>query len=468
MIFFNAAFYGLCAICAAILYVQNTGTGNNIQTTADFKKFQRIYLLVYITAVMGDWLQGPYVYALYTMYQFSKAQIGVLFIVGFGSSAVFGPFAGTWADKYGRKISCIAYCVLYIFSCMTKHSPNFEVLLIGRLTGGMATSILFSSFESWLVAEHNKHFFPSEWLNQTFQFATIGNGITAIVAGWLGSLVRDSFDSLVAPFDAAILFLIICMAVIVTQWSENKGEASALPNSRVDGRSKLQIAMDTMKKDKKVFLLGMIQSCFEGAMYIFVFMWTPKLEPLFMDKETSKTILPHGQVFGCFMACCMVGSCCVKYLMQWRSPAHRYMREIYILAAFSLMLPALGFLDGYSTMLFFFLFEWVCGVYFPTMGMIKSKYVAEEVRATVYNIFRIPLNIIVVSVLANIKTVSDNTVFMIAGFLLLAAAFMQHVFSQMAKADDARGDSMGQAAAAATQELSHLELEEEGDGSKAG
>ena len=72
------------------------------------------------------------------------------------------------------------------------------------------------------------------------QFATIGNGITAIVAGWLGSLVRDSFDSLVAPFDAAILFLIICMGVIVTQWSENKGESSALPNSRVDGRSKLQ------------------------------------------------------------------------------------------------------------------------------------------------------------------------------------------------------------------------------------
>lgn len=63
--------------------------------------------------------------------------------------------------------------------------------------------------------------------------------------------------------------------------------------------------------------------------------------------------------------------------------------------------------------------------------MIKSKYVAEETRATVYNIFRIPLNIIVVSVLSNIKTMSDNTVFIICGFLLLAAAGMQHVFGQM-------------------------------------
>ena len=46
-------------------------------------------------------------------------------------------------------MSCMIYCLLYIVSCMTKHSPDFFVLLFGRLTGGMATSILFSSFESW-------------------------------------------------------------------------------------------------------------------------------------------------------------------------------------------------------------------------------------------------------------------------------------------------------------------------------
>lgn len=35
----------------------------------------------------------------------------------------------------------------------------------------------------------------------------------------------------------------------------------------------------------------------------------------------------------------------------------RYMREVYFLAAASLILPALGFLDGYSTLLCFFVFE---------------------------------------------------------------------------------------------------------------
>jgi hypothetical protein len=37
-----------------------------------------------------------------------------------------------------------------------QHFPNFWVLMFGRLMGGIATSILFSAFESWLVCEHSK------------------------------------------------------------------------------------------------------------------------------------------------------------------------------------------------------------------------------------------------------------------------------------------------------------------------
>jgi predicted MFS family arabinose efflux permease len=56
----------------------------------------------------------------------------------------------------GRKRACITYCISYILSCITKHSPEYKILMIGRILGGIATSLLFSAFESWLVAEHNK------------------------------------------------------------------------------------------------------------------------------------------------------------------------------------------------------------------------------------------------------------------------------------------------------------------------
>lgn len=47
----------------------------------------------------GDWLQGPYVYALYKEYGYEVGDIGRLFIAGFGSSMLVGTIAGTLADK---------------------------------------------------------------------------------------------------------------------------------------------------------------------------------------------------------------------------------------------------------------------------------------------------------------------------------------------------------------------------------
>ncbi|XBH80918.1 hypothetical protein VPH35_106575 [Triticum aestivum] len=58
--------------------------------------------------------------------------------------------------RRGSKRACITYCITYIISCIMKHSPQYMILMIGRVLGGIAISLLFSAFESWLVAEHNK------------------------------------------------------------------------------------------------------------------------------------------------------------------------------------------------------------------------------------------------------------------------------------------------------------------------
>jgi hypothetical protein len=43
----------------------------------------------------------------------------------------------------GRKRAALLYVVTYSLSCFTKHSKRFKVLLLGRLLGGVATSLLF-------------------------------------------------------------------------------------------------------------------------------------------------------------------------------------------------------------------------------------------------------------------------------------------------------------------------------------
>ena len=69
------------------------------ETSTDFKQFQLSYLSVYLIMTAADWMQGPYVYALYEFYGFSIAEIGTLFITGFGSSMIFGTFVGSLSDK---------------------------------------------------------------------------------------------------------------------------------------------------------------------------------------------------------------------------------------------------------------------------------------------------------------------------------------------------------------------------------
>lgn len=130
----------------------------------------------------GDWLQGPYVYALYQHYGFDRGAIGRLFIAGFGSSMVFGTFVGAAADRTGRKKAALTYVLAYSLGCFTKHSASFSVLLVGRLLCGVATSLLYSAFESWLVAEHFRRGYDSDLLGGTFAKAVfIGNGLVAIV-----------------------------------------------------------------------------------------------------------------------------------------------------------------------------------------------------------------------------------------------------------------------------------------------
>ncbi len=59
----------------------------------------------------------------------------------------------------GRRAAGLGYVLIYSASCLTKHSPRFAVLMFGRVLGGIATSLLYSAFESWLVAEHFKRGF---------------------------------------------------------------------------------------------------------------------------------------------------------------------------------------------------------------------------------------------------------------------------------------------------------------------
>ncbi|CAM0870917.1 unnamed protein product [Alopecurus aequalis] len=426
-VFYYLVFGALAAVVAG-LELGKSGK-DRVATTTAFNAFKNNYVLVYSLMMSGDWLQGPYVYYLYQQYGFDKGDIGRLFIAGFGSSMLFGTIVGSLADKQGRKRACVTYCITYILSCITKHSPQYRVLMVGRVLGGVATSLLFSAFESWLVAEHNKRGYDPQWLSITFSKAIfLGNGLIAIIAGLFANLLADNLGfGPVAPFDAAACFLAIGMAIIMSSWSENYGDSS----ESKDLISQFKGAAKAIASDEKIALLGAIQSLFEGSMYTFVFLWTPALSP-------NEEDIPHGFIFATFMLSSMLGSSIASRLLARKMKVEGYMQIVFAVSAFTLFLPvATSFLvlpsvqgngisfGGSLQLLGFCTFESCVGIFWPSIMKMRSQYIPEESRSTIMNFFRIPLNLFVCVVLYNVNAFPITVMFGMCSIFLFMAAILQ-------------------------------------------
>lgn len=404
------------AVVALVFHVFAMKTKSQVSSAnnPNFKRFQHSFFLVYFMALFSDWLQGPYVYKLYEYYGYASNQIALLYVVGFASSVVFGTTTGPLADRFGRKKMALVFCVLYSFCCLTKLSPQFFWLFLGRVFGGISTSMLFSTFESWYVYEHTEtHDFPSEWLSVTFSKSTFWNGVLAINAGVFSNIFAETLHfGPVAPFMLAIPFLLFAGLIISYTWRENYGNQTiALRKSCMDG-------LRSILFQDSILFLGIVQSLFEANMYIFVFQWTPILGP---------GNPPLGMVFASFMVCIMIGSSLYAVLL-----ARKYTSEQLLLSAVGLgiiaMLICIYSTGGDYIYLSFFAFlvlEVAVGMYFPAIGFLRSQVIPEELRAGIMNWFRVPTNVITCGglLLVHNNTIISSTqsMFTICTLLLIIA-----------------------------------------------
>ncbi len=404
------------------------------QFTAEQITFQTQYLVVYVCAFFADWLKGPYVYALYQAYGYDEGQIALLFLAGFGTSGLTGPFVGAAADVFGRRRLCVGYFVIYIMSALTKPINSYAVLMVGRILGGAGTSLLYTVFESWMVSEHARRGYPKALLDDTFAKSTLYNGLSAVLAGLIAQAGAAAMG-FVGPFMVALLPLALGCFFALTWWRDDSseraasaGEKSALSgsgggdNGAGDGDSStggdgndtimstIGDGLAAMNKDARIPLLGMAQSLFEGAMYTFVFLWTPALcEGL---SKAQIEAIPYGLIFATFMVMIMVGSSLFSFLMGLSG-----LESIPLLIhGGALALSGITVMTlGWSKAVFFSFvaFEMVCGMFFPTYGVLRAVYIPEKQRSTIMNFFRVPLNLFVVIVLLRKKGMSNSTTFMV-------------------------------------------------------
>jgi MFS family permease len=443
-------------------------------TPAGFDNFQKVYLAGYLLATSADWLQGPYMYALYKEHDLDRSQISLLFVMGYLSSAVFGTIAGSFGDKFGRKVCCLMYCVLYGVSVLSKHAKSYSWLLVGRAVGGISTSLLHSCFEPWAITEHRRLGFDSSLLSVLFANQVFGNSCVAIICGLVGQYVAGGstmvplveggllhYGGILWAFDISFLCLVSCFTVITCMWTDNVGATANGSNKGKKGKTSPRVrdkspkagdksskakddkpnpkardkspapkgkaigarigfaaALSLIVSDPRLVLVGMTQTAFEGSMHIFIFMWTPLLTQ-YSEKP------PHGLIFAIFMMCCMIGSVLYKCNPLSMPPQH-YVIGIFCVSTAAFAIPMVSE-EPLLILASFLLFETCVGVYFPAFSTIKGQLVPEHVRTTMYNLFRIPLNAFVVTTITlySTESISEIQAYQMCAAMMAIATALQ-------------------------------------------
>ena len=446
----------LIVACALLLFLKERKNKCSI-TCGPTAGYDLRFLLPYGVCAAADWLQGPYVYALYDSYGYDHFTINALFVVGFTAAMVTGPIVGAVADRFGlRLMVVVGYCVTYALACVTKHFSSLTWLYLGRLLGGTATSVLFSCFESWLVAEYTAGGQSGATIGAALSRMYFINGMAGILMGPLAQVfvsaapltplnpaVNMSDPSAISTsnsvfvggdataFDLSFLFLSVGMCLVLVLWGEHRpyytaavaGEATSLSNAAAAEGFACLPAIKWLCTQPVGLLLMLGSACTEAAMYSFVIEWTPAL-------TTANTTPPHGLVFAAFLTAYMIGAT----LLPWLSSSD-VQSDAALLAAIaggvaSVAMAVAAFFEGqymegdaaplHATFAVFCamcVFEGCLGAYFALVGSVKASQVPENMRATVYGTFRVPLNLLVV--LIELFVTSSAMAFAVCTVLLL-------------------------------------------------
>lgn len=211
------------------------------------------------------------------------------------------------------------------------------------------------------------------------------------------------------------------------------------------------------------------------ARYIFIFLWTPALtsiqraiqlrevdgssenaqELLTADSHGDVDELPFGWIFSSFMVCCMLGTMAFSHFTNLGVSASKSLVWILALSAVSCLAMAAPSTVGinsssgalswqYAGML---LYEFCIGAYYPAMGTgeshtldidshgcqsmilrlymstVKGTIVPEDQRAAIYNVFRLPLNLMVLLYL--VGDFNTETSFLANALMLMIACGLQ-------------------------------------------
>ncbi|KAI1376975.1 MFS general substrate transporter [Hypoxylon crocopeplum] len=430
-----------------LLQPRNSEKVTNTHDT-DAKEFRDTFLRVYLVVMGSEWIQGPYMYSLFRDEKgLDERTVAALYITMYTSAAISALFTGYMADRFGRRAACLVFCGIHSLASLSVMFDAVEILIAGRILGGIGLNLLWTAFESWMVTEYNtrvldRNLFP---LSAMFGIMTKYNCLTAILAGVLAHCVVLALGSKADLFICGMALDAGAAALILRTWNENKGVnvTRGLSTCQDDLASDTAEEIPSEKatttlKDMRIWALSFASCCFEGTIFIFTFFWPETLQEAHDNQHPGDGDgIPYGVIFATFMAAMVLGAILFSLFTRNSTMATTKHDSGFgaimptLLLGTTLFLSALSFLIAglakgeLHLFLAFLLLESCNGVYVPSMAYYRSMIVNDSSRALIYGLMNFPLFIFVVVALC---TTSSNgvshrhIVFLFSAVLLLVAA----------------------------------------------
>lgn len=242
-----------------------------------------------------------------------------------------------------------------------------------------------------------------------------------MVAGIVGHMAVEVLpvamhaNKFVSAFEVGVVALLGASTLAATRWAERYGGHAGSSASE-----SLQRSWRMIRASRTLFALGLVNSCYEAALYIFVFLWTPTLEgrvSLRLDGTRERASMGHGLVFSIFMLSKMVGSQ-VFHALSWRFSPSVLLQLVFSVSVGCLVVPLLS--SSYEIALLAFCgFECMLGIYWPAIALLRAGALDDAQRSSTMAVFRTLLNLMVVITLPLAGGLPEGYAFGVAIVLLL-------------------------------------------------
>jgi len=158
-------------------------------------------------------------------------------------------------------------------------------------------------------------------------------------------------------------------------------------------------------------------------------MWVPTLL-----RVVPNGVLPTGIVFSCFMICITIGGILFKWMLSITS-VERGSVMVFLAAALAMLVPI--YTTDYKAILGAFLvIEVVVGMFYACAATMRSEYIPDHLQSSIMNIFRLPLNILVVVGTKMSDQADPSMVFFTCSLWFLGASILQYTLTRVIEAEE--------------------------------